>query len=132
MDAFWPGALTLLLTPQRTLAWDLPMDAPLAVRMPLHPLALALLLKSGPLVVTSANLPGMSAPADVDDALEQLGDAVGVALDAGDLSDGEALPSTVVDVTGPDRARGPGRRHPRVGPEARLPRCRGRRAGDRA
>ncbi len=39
MEAFWPGSLTLLLTPQPTLAWDLPRHAPLAVRMPLHPLA---------------------------------------------------------------------------------------------
>ncbi len=100
MDAFWPGALTLLLTPQRTLAWDLPMDVPLAVRMPLHPVSLALLRQSGPLVVTSANLPGLAAPFDVDDALEQLGDAVALALDAGDLSGGERLPSTVVDATG--------------------------------
>jgi tRNA threonylcarbamoyl adenosine modification protein (Sua5/YciO/YrdC/YwlC family) len=114
MDAFWPGALTLLLTPQRSLAWDLPMDVPLGVRMPLHPLTLAFLLRSGPLVVTSANLPGIPAPVDVDDALEQLGDAVSVALDAGDLSAGDAtgvdvLPSTVVDVTtSPPRIVRPG------------------------
>jgi tRNA A37 threonylcarbamoyladenosine synthetase subunit TsaC/SUA5/YrdC len=67
--------------------------------MPLHPLALALLRQSGPLAVTAANLPGLAAPVDVDDALEQLGDRVALALDAGDLSDGDALPSTVVDVT---------------------------------
>ena len=100
MDAFWPGPLTLLMTPQSTLAWDLPADAPLAVRMPLHPMALALLDRSGPLVVTTANQPGLAAPVDVDDALDQLGDEISLALDAGDLSDGTTLPSTVVDVTG--------------------------------
>jgi L-threonylcarbamoyladenylate synthase len=100
MDAFWPGPLTLLMSPQATLAWDLPSDAPLAVRMPLHPVALALLDRSGPLAVTSANQPGLPAPADVDDALDQLGEDVSLALDAGDLSLGPALPSTVVDVTG--------------------------------
>jgi tRNA threonylcarbamoyl adenosine modification protein (Sua5/YciO/YrdC/YwlC family) len=100
MDAFWPGPLTLLLTPQATLAWDLPVDAPLAVRMPLHPLALALLAAAGPLIVTSANLPGLPAPTDVDDALGQLGDDVALALDAGPLGDPDAPPSTVVDVTG--------------------------------
>jgi tRNA threonylcarbamoyl adenosine modification protein (Sua5/YciO/YrdC/YwlC family) len=100
MDAFWPGSLTLLLAPQPTLAWDLAGDAPLAIRMPLHPVALALLGQSGPLVATTANQPGMPAPADVDDAVTQLGDAIGLALDAGDLSDDEPLPSTVVDVTG--------------------------------
>jgi tRNA threonylcarbamoyl adenosine modification protein (Sua5/YciO/YrdC/YwlC family) len=100
MDAFWPGSLTLLLSPQPTLAWDLPGDAPLAIRMPLHPVALALLAQSGPLVVTTANQPGLQAPTDVDDAVAQLGDAIGLALDAGDLSGAEQLPSTVVDVTG--------------------------------
>lgn len=101
MEACWPGALTLLLTPQTTLAWDLPASAPLAVRMPLHPMALALLQRSGPLVVTTANLPGLPAPTDVDDALTQVGDAVALALDAGSLATEPTLPSTVVDVTGP-------------------------------
>lgn len=100
IDAFWPGPLTVLLSPQPTLAWDLPRDAPVAVRMPLHPLTLALLERTGPLVVTTANLPGLAAPADVDDALEQLGEAVAVALDAGSLLDESALPSSVVDATG--------------------------------
>lgn len=98
MDAFWPGPVTLLMPPQPTLAWDLPADAPLGVRMPVHPLALALLGRSGPLVVTGANAPGMPAPRDVDAAIIQLGDAIDLALDAGTLDDG--LPSTIVDVTG--------------------------------
>ena len=101
MEAFWPGELTLLLDPQPTLAWDLPPDAPLAVRMPLHPVALALLARSGPLAVTSANMPGLAAPVDVDDALEQLGGGPTLALDAGRLVDGPAgPPSTIVDLTG--------------------------------
>ena len=100
IDAFWPGPLTLILKQQPTLAWALPGDAPLSIRMPLHPVALALLAASGPLVVTTANLPGLPAPTDVDDALTQLGASVSVALDAGDLVSDGALPSTVVDATG--------------------------------
>lgn len=100
MDAFWPGPLTLLLTPQPSLAWDLPRDAPVAVRMPLHPVALAVLASTGPLVVTGANLPGLSAPTDVDDALLHLGDAATVALDVGSVHDDHALPSSVIDATG--------------------------------
>ena len=99
VEAFWPGSLTLLLTPQPTLAWDLPADAPLAVRMPLHPFTLALLRQSGPLVATSANQGGLAAPSTVDDAIDQLGDDVSLALDAGDLTDPDSLPSTVVDLT---------------------------------
>lgn len=99
IEAFWPGSLTLLLPPQPTLAWDLTANAPLAVRMPLHPLTLALLRQSGPLVATSANQRGLPAPTTVDEAIDQLGDDVSLALDAGDLTDPESLPSTVVDVT---------------------------------
>ncbi|MCF8558130.1 MAG: threonylcarbamoyl-AMP synthase [Candidatus Nanopelagicales bacterium] len=106
MEAFWPGPLTLLLTPQPTLAWDHPEGAPLTVRMPMHPVALALLAATGPLVVTSANLPGLSAPTTVDDALSQVGDAAALALDAGPLAldptplmGNVGLPSSVVDTT---------------------------------
>lgn len=97
--AFWPGSLTVILPAQPTLAWGLPTGQPISVRMPLHPVALAVLQATGPLVVTTANAPGLPAPADVDDALTQLGD-IAIALDAGDLTDDEALPSTVVDLTG--------------------------------
>lgn len=102
MDAFWPGPLTLMLDPQPTLAWDLPAHAPLAVRMPMHPVALAVLSDTGPLVVTTANLPGMEAPVTVADALTQLGEGVALALDAGDLSalGRPGLPSTIIDARG--------------------------------
>lgn len=100
IEAFWPGPLTILLVPQPTLAWDLPRESPIAVRMPLHPLTLAVLDRTGPLAVTTANLPGLAAPPDVNDALAQLGDAVAVALDVGTLLDVAALPSTVIDATG--------------------------------
>lgn len=98
MAAFWPGALTLLFPAQSTLAWDVPAGAPIAVRMPLHPLLLALLEQTGPLAATAANGPGLEPPASVDEAVEQLGDAWAIALDVGPLGPGEA--STVVDVTG--------------------------------
>lgn len=100
MTAFWPGALTLLVSPQPTLAWDLPADLPLAVRMPLHPVALALLEQTGPLVATGANRAGLASASDVADAIEQLGEVFDVVLDAGDL-DADLNPSTIVDVTGP-------------------------------
>lgn len=90
MDAFWPGELTLLLRPQPTLAWDLPRGQSIAVRMPLHPLTLALLSRSGPLVGTSANAPGLPAPTTATDAVTQLGAAVSIALDAGALDAGDA------------------------------------------
>lgn len=59
MEAFWPGALTLVLDADETLTWDLgETGGTLAVRMPAHGLALNLLRCSGPLAVTSANPTG--------------------------------------------------------------------------
>jgi len=106
---FWPGLLTLLFEPQSTLAWDLPQDAPLAARMPLHPLLLELLRATGPLAVTGANVAGMPAATTVDDGVAQFGEAIVLALDVGELgvmpenepADLAATISTVVDLRGP-------------------------------
>lgn len=102
MAAFWPGLLTLLLPAQPTLAWDVAAGAPIAIRMPLHPLLLAVLEQTGPLAVTAANGPGLDPASSVDEAVEQLGDAAfTVALDTGPLA--TMPPSSIVDLMG-DRA----------------------------
>ncbi|MDP2014607.1 MAG: L-threonylcarbamoyladenylate synthase [Actinomycetota bacterium] len=101
MQAFWPGPLTLLLRPQPTLAWDLSPDLPIAVRMPLHPVILAVLVRCGPLVVTTANTPGLPAPLSVEAVMEQLGECAALAVDAGELQAAD-LPSTVLDMSGLD------------------------------
>lgn len=102
MHGFWPGALTVLVTPQPSLAWDHPAGAPLAVRIPLHPLTLEILRATGPLVVTGANAVGGAAALNVDDAISVLGESASVSLDAGPLGGDPtlALPSSVVDATG--------------------------------
>ncbi len=101
MQAFWPGPLTLLLRPQPTLAWDLSPDLPIAVRMPLHPVMLAVLDRCGPLAVTTANAPGLAAPLTIESAVEQLGECASLALDAGEL-EATPLPSTVLDMSSLD------------------------------
>jgi len=101
MEAFWPGLLTLLLPAQPTLAWDNPADAPVAMRMPVHPLTLEVLAGTGPLAVTAANRVGMVAPTTLTEVQSSLGDEVFLGLDAGPVPDPEGLPSTVVDCTGP-------------------------------
>ena len=53
--------------------------------------------RTGPLAVSSANLTGMPAATDADQAEEMLGDKVAVIVDAGESPVGEA--STIVDVT---------------------------------
>ena len=69
MEAFWPGALTLVLDADETLTWDLgETGGTLAVRMPAHELALSLLRRSGPMAVTSANPTGAPAATDAASA----------------------------------------------------------------
>ncbi|MER6199530.1 L-threonylcarbamoyladenylate synthase [Streptomyces sp. NPDC001586] len=99
VDAFWPGALTLVAKHQPSLAWDLgDTDGTVAVRMPLHPVAIELLTEVGPMAVSSANLSGQPAPEDCDAAREMLGDSVSVYLDGGPTPG--IQPSSIVDVTG--------------------------------
>ncbi|AWZ03525.1 MULTISPECIES: L-threonylcarbamoyladenylate synthase [unclassified Streptomyces] len=99
VDAFWPGALTLVAKHQPSLAWDLgETGGTVAVRMPLHPVAIELLTEVGPMAVSSANLTGHPAPEDCDAAREMLGDSVSVYLDGGPTPG--IQPSSIVDVTG--------------------------------
>jgi L-threonylcarbamoyladenylate synthase len=96
---FWPGGLTLVCRAQRMLSWDLgDTRGTVAIRMPLHPVALDLLKETGPLAVSSANVSGMPAATTVDEAVDQLGDTVAVFLDDGPATGG--VPSTIVDLTG--------------------------------
>jgi L-threonylcarbamoyladenylate synthase len=98
VEAFWPGPLTLIVRAAGSLAWDLgETRGTVAVRMPLHPVALAVLAETGPLAVSSANRTGRPPATDAAQALEQLGTTVAVYLEAG--SSGEAVPSTIVDLT---------------------------------
>src|SRR5690606_16252855 len=80
-EAFWPGGLTVILRAQPSLAWDLgETHGTVALRMPDHPAALALLRRTGPLAVSSANLTGRPAATTAADADRQLGAQVAVIL----------------------------------------------------
>lgn len=97
--AFWPGGLTVICRAQPSLLWDLgETGGTVALRMPDHPAALALLRRTGPLAVSSANRTGRPAARTAQDALDQLGDSVAVYLDADAAPGGVA--STIVDATG--------------------------------
>ncbi|MEV7597447.1 L-threonylcarbamoyladenylate synthase [Kitasatospora sp. NPDC089797] len=99
VDAFWPGGLTLVAKHQPSLRWDLgETRGTVAVRMPLHPVAIELLNTTGPLAVSSANKTGGPSPATCDEAQAQLGDAISVYLDGGNAD--HATASSIVDVTG--------------------------------
>ncbi|NJP92099.1 threonylcarbamoyl-AMP synthase [Nonomuraea sp. FMUSA5-5] len=98
IDAFWPGPLTLVCKANRALSWDLgDTKGTVAVRMPLHPVALDLLKETGPMAVSSANRSGAPAATTAAEAEEQLGDSVEVYLDGGKTTDN--TPSTILDLT---------------------------------
>jgi L-threonylcarbamoyladenylate synthase len=93
---YWPGALSIVST-LRTHRWAIPRDGTtLSVRIPDHPIALALLRLTGPLATTSANRHG-EAPADTAAGVAAaLGDEVDTVLDGGRSA---GLASTIIDCT---------------------------------
>lgn len=98
IQAFWPGPLSLILAQAPTLAWDLgDAGGTVMVRMPLHPTALDLLERTGPMAVSSANRSGQPPATTVQEARAQLGGAVAVYLDGGPTAG--PTPSTIVDVS---------------------------------
>ncbi|MHB1432436.1 MAG: L-threonylcarbamoyladenylate synthase [Streptosporangiaceae bacterium] len=99
IDEFWPGGLTVVCRANRSLKWDLgETRGTVAVRMPSHEIALALLRQTGPMAVSSANLSGSPPATTAAAAVEQLGDSVSVYLDGGPCE--ADVPSTIVDLTG--------------------------------
>jgi len=94
----WPGAVTLVLPrADRAVAWDLGGDATtVGVRVPAHPLALAVLGICGPLAMTSANRSGRKPARTCDELRSVFGDLVAIYLCRDEAVDGSA--STVVDL----------------------------------
>lgn len=97
MTALWPGPLTLLLPQQPSLAWSLAAPR-IGVRMPLHPIALAVVRELGPTASTSVNRLGLPPARDCEDAFEQFDRDLDVYLDAGPAPFTHR--STIVDATG--------------------------------
>ncbi|WOI09801.1 L-threonylcarbamoyladenylate synthase [Thalassospira lucentensis] len=100
-DAFWPGALTLVL-PKRddsTVSHLTTAGLPsIAVRVPAHDMARALLRAVGrPIAAPSANRSGRISPTTAAHVAASLGNAIGMILDGGPC--GVGLESTVIDLT---------------------------------
>ncbi len=99
-EHFWPGPLTLVLRRGRRV----PLEATggletVAVRVPDHPLALALLETfGGGVTAPSANRFGSVSPTTAHHVRAELGDAVDFVLDGGPCEVG--VESTIVDATG--------------------------------
>jgi L-threonylcarbamoyladenylate synthase len=102
-DRHWPGPLTLVL-PRRpaggvSLLVSAGLDT-LALRLPRHPVAAALLAAfGGPIAAPSANPSGRLSPTTAAHVAERLGDKLAAILDGGPTHIG--LESTIVDLSGP-------------------------------
>jgi len=103
-ERFWPGPLTLVL-PRRadcgvSLLCSAGLDS-LAVRLPAHPVARAVIAATGrPLAAPSANPSGRLSPTRAKHVADSLGPQVALVIDGGPCQVG--LESTVLDLTGPD------------------------------
>jgi len=107
-EAFWPGALTIIVRAQPSLRLDLgERGQTVAVRIPDHDFTRELLRATGPLAVSSANVSGEPAATTAAEAKAQLRRSVEVYLDGGPAND--AVPSTILDLTGPPRILRQGR-----------------------
>ncbi|WP_333684394.1 L-threonylcarbamoyladenylate synthase [Pontibaca methylaminivorans] len=103
--AFWPGPLTLVLplvqghgiSPLVTAGLET-----LAVRVPAHPVAQALISAAGrPVAAPSANLSGRISPTTTAHVLAGLGGRIAAVIDAGPCAVG--VESTILDLSGPPR-----------------------------
>ena len=98
-QAFFPGPLTMIvprndMVPKNTN----PNAATIAIRMPNHEVALALIKAVGePLVAPSANLSGKPSPTSASDVLEDMNGKISAILDGGPCQVG--IESTVLDLT---------------------------------
>lgn len=99
--AFWPGPLTLVLPKRDVVPDEVTAGLPaVAVRMPAHPVARALLAAAGtPVAAPSANRFTELSPTLARHVEKALGDRVDLILDGGPTTVG--IESTVVDLTGP-------------------------------
>lgn len=97
---FWPGPLTLVL-PKRAHIPEIVSGGldTVAVRMPSHPVALALIEAAGcPLAAPSANISGKPSPTNAEHVWRDLKGKIPLLIDAGSCTVG--LESTVLDLTG--------------------------------
>ena len=108
MDAFWPGPLTLIFVKSEIVPEEVTagLDT-VAVRMPEHKTALALIRAAGvPIAAPSANLSGKPSPTTAEHVMADMDGRIDVILDGGPCSVG--VESTVLTLVGKPRILRPG------------------------
>ncbi|MCC8103256.1 MAG: threonylcarbamoyl-AMP synthase [Clostridiales bacterium] len=98
-DMFWPGPLTMILKKSAAVPYATTggLDT-VAVRMPDHPIALALIRAGGGYIAApSANTSGRPSPTTAQHVAEDMDGVIDMIIDGGPVSIG--LESTIVDLT---------------------------------
>jgi L-threonylcarbamoyladenylate synthase len=100
IERFWPGPLTLVVPLSGAIAPNVTAGlSTVAIRMPSHPVALALLQEAGvPVAAPSANRSGRPSPTEGRHVWQDLSGRIDVLLDGGPT--GVGVESTVLDLTG--------------------------------
>ncbi len=97
MRRYWPGALTIVLPAKPGLVEGTHQSGKVAVRVPNHPVALAVLRAfGGPLATTSANISGMEGARNPEEVAESIGEGIDVLLIGGPPL--RELASSIIDV----------------------------------
>ena len=100
MRAFWPGPMTIILNKSDLVPLETTGGlSTVAVRMPDHPIALALIAKSGcPIAAPSANASGRPSPTLAEHVYEDMKGKIPLILDGGMV--GIGIESTIIDFSG--------------------------------
>lgn len=99
MEAFWPGALTIVFLAANIVSTRLTAGSgKIGMRVSSHPIAQTIVQKlKKPLTATSANLSGAPECSLASEVIKQIGDKIDAILDWGETQGGKA--STIIDVT---------------------------------
>lgn len=97
MRRYWPGALTIVLPARPGLVEGTQQGGKVALRVPNHPVALAVLHSfGGPLATTSANISGMEGARNPEEVAESIGEGIDVLLVGGPPL--RELASSIIDM----------------------------------
>ena len=99
LDRLWPGPMTIIFRRSRLVPDVVTAGGPtVAIRMPAHPVALALIAETGrPIAAPSANRSGRPSPTRARDVFEDLDGDIPLVLDGGGCRIG--IESTVIDLS---------------------------------
>lgn len=91
---FWPGQISVVINADNVAAYLKQTRDGLAVRIPDDPSLLRLLAQTGPLMTTSANVPGQPTSSTIGEAKEYFGDKIDFYVDGGTIANNQ--PSTII------------------------------------